>query len=160
MFPEALSAYSLPTFTLQKIPSFCFFQHNFINTYFSLLQNTTGLPQNNTPSPPPLVLNQTPKAQMQAVSLLLNGCFRTTIVPLRWGRPRAGEKKWGDRQTHIHMNTHTDLYINKSSPIHFQGKSLRTSCGPEGLECQFSYRISWALWWKAYCSCYLWATGQ
>lgn len=126
MFHEALSAYSLPTFTLQKIPSFCFFQHNFINTYFSLLQNTTGLPQNNTPSPPPLVLNQTPKAQRQAVSLLLNGCFRTTIVPLRWGRPPAGEKKWGDRQTHIHMHTHRDLYINKSSPIHFQGKSLRT----------------------------------
>lgn len=43
MFPEALSTYTLPTFTFKKIPSFCFFPHNFINnTYFSLPQNITG----------------------------------------------------------------------------------------------------------------------
>lgn len=60
---------------------------------------------------------------MQAVSLLLNGCFRARIVPLRL-RCHAGDKKWGDRLTYTstctHRHIHMDLHISESSPIHFR----------------------------------------
>lgn len=58
---------------------------------------------------------------MQAVSLLLNWCFRARIVPLSemscWGQ-RMGRQT--DIHMHMHSHTHSSGSLHKSSPIHFR----------------------------------------